>query len=184
MNQTIDLGESNPSATEQILFYLTAIVQIRANSQFRAPDLIYKGGEDLVKRHGKQFTAQPLPEEYGLMEAKNCYNNAFILAAANPELTYVEGYAYSGILPIHHAWVVDAEGRVIDPTWIDPVNCTYFGVGFKTAHLRKLVNKRGFNPTMFDDYDRSWPLFRGRIPLSAVVDPRHAVNLDLAGVVS
>lgn len=47
--------------------------------------------------------------------AKNCYGNAALVALYNDEYTYVEGWA-TGIIPVHHAWVEDADGNAIDVT--------------------------------------------------------------------
>ena len=46
---------------------------------------------------------------------KQCYMNAFKLMETD-NLTYVEGYCHTGILPIEHTWCVDSKGNVIDPT--------------------------------------------------------------------
>lgn len=67
---------------------------------------------------------------------KECFPNAWDLAFSHSGLSYYEGYAYRGIVPVHHAWVVNAEGQVIDPTWrYDPERNPesewhYFGVPF------------------------------------------------------
>lgn len=58
--------------------------------------------------------------EYG--RAKECFTNAFNLAVhdESSRFTYVEGYAYTpGVMACTHAWVIDADGNVIDPTWRD-----------------------------------------------------------------
>lgn len=60
---------------------------------------------------------------------RHCFFNAFTLALDNPELTYMEGFAHY-ILPIHHAWVVDPEGRAIDNTWEDGHGAAYYGIPF------------------------------------------------------
>lgn len=72
----------------------------------------------LILRHGRSYEPAPLDEsahEFG--RAKECFRNAALLAQENAELTYVEGYADCGSFPMHHAWCVDANGRVVDPTW-------------------------------------------------------------------
>jgi hypothetical protein len=51
---------------------------------------------------------------------RECFQNAATAAlASDGELTYVEGFASrSGIL-IHHAWVINAEGKALEVTWRD-----------------------------------------------------------------
>ena len=64
----------------------------------------------------------PLDAESGfeMGEMKACYRNAFLLAL-DQDWDYVEGYATTTELgiPLMHAWCLDAEGRVVDPTWVD-----------------------------------------------------------------
>lgn len=95
----------------------------------------FTGDYGVMLENGHEYTYAPYPEKYAkwMGEPKECFANAFWLASGNPELTYVEGYACH-IIPTHHAWCVDNQGNVIDPTpsWHDnheeygtPV---YFGV--------------------------------------------------------
>ena len=50
-------------------------------------------------------------------EPQACYKNATLLAMENEALTYVEGKVATMGIPIDHAWCIDADGVVIDPTW-------------------------------------------------------------------
>jgi hypothetical protein len=50
-------------------------------------------------------------------------------------VTYVEGYAQA-ILPVHHAWNVDAQGRVMEVTWEEP-GVAYFGIEFNPMLVTK-----------------------------------------------
>lgn len=75
----------------------------------------------VVRERGEDFEWRRKPEDVGWGEAKMCYRNAAYLASwgtGDDGYTYVEGYVVTGDLglPIPHAWVVDAEGRVIDNT--------------------------------------------------------------------
>ena len=67
-------------------------------------------------------TRAPLGAEAGfeMGEMKQCYRNAFLLALEK-DWDYVEGYATTTELgiPLMHAWCLDSEGRVVDPTWSD-----------------------------------------------------------------
>lgn len=78
---------------------------------------------------GRTFHPQALPSRYRRMQMKKCFENAMrLVKRSNGKLRYAEGYATSKLgLLIHHAWAVDADDRVIDPTWRDPADCEYFG---------------------------------------------------------
>lgn len=53
-------------------------------------------------------------------QIKECYRNAWISTCGRSDLKYYEGYVASkGIpIPIEHAWLVNADGMIIDPTLI------------------------------------------------------------------
>jgi hypothetical protein len=94
-----------------------------------APALI----QQFVLRNGREYAAAKYVGDYR-GQPKLCFKNAFHLTAdrapENIRLTYVEGYALRPALPvlIHHAWCVDEDGRVWDPTWTRPEEAEYFGV--------------------------------------------------------
>ena len=46
-----------------------------------------------------------------------CCWTAYHLAARRKNLRYSEGFAVA-LTPVEHAWCIDQEGRVIDPTWV------------------------------------------------------------------
>lgn len=57
--------------------------------------------------------------------------NALSYALKYEELDYAEGWAYSGVIPAHHAWCVTDDGRVVDPTWRDvDATAEYVGIRF------------------------------------------------------
>lgn len=89
---------------------------------------------------GRAWPAQPLPAWAPLGPKRQCYQNAGTLAIENPGLTYVEGYAQPpGLPPVHHAWCVDADGRVVDNTFTDPEDSQYYGIPIRPETLRELV---------------------------------------------
>jgi hypothetical protein len=74
----------------------------------------------------------------------HCFENAAKLALADEDLTYVEGFAVPGemgMFPLHHAWVVDEDDNVIDPTWSMPEHGSYFGVKFSMIELSAALLK-------------------------------------------
>lgn len=132
--------------------YCEGMVAVRAmherahGTQDEWRGLVYAGFEDLLLKHGRFYVPQELPRKYNRKAMKQCFHNAAALArGSRGQLTYVEGIA-AGIIPVHHAWCVDAAGKVVDVTW-DPMGTAYFGVPFPTDRVRRM--QRSDNGSMF-----------------------------------
>lgn len=128
-----------------------------------------------ILEHGREWQSQALPHGIRAGEMRRCYQNAQRLAFRSDRFTYVEGYACSGSLsiwlPVQHAWVVDAEGRVIDPTWRDPSRSAYFGIPFNTDYVRRTVAECRQPCAMIDNHLNKWELLRTpEIAAEAVLD--------------
>lgn len=93
-------------------------------------------------KHGREFTAQPLPEDIERGTPKECFQNCLNIADGET-LIYCEGYGMRPELMvlIHHAWCIDEDERVVDPTWDRPEECQYFGVDFQTHYIWEVANK-------------------------------------------
>lgn len=102
--------------------------------------LKYFGSEALVLQEGRRFYPRPLPAETKKMKGRECYKNALLYASKN-NLLYCEGFAYAretgAALEIPHAWVVDKNGYVIDPTWGEGL--AYFGIAFSLDYVLKIT---------------------------------------------
>lgn len=109
-------------------------------AHFQAP---YFPIERFTLAHGKVHIAQPLPPQYKRGRMKECFRNAALLATRSRLLCYAEGIAFRYI-PIHHAWCVDKAGRVIDPTWDNPMQAEYMGVEIPTAMLNAEIRLNGY----------------------------------------
>ena len=59
-------------------------------------------------------------------EMKECFHNCW-KADVGGKYDYYEGWCFSGVLPVAHAWLVDSNGHVIDPTLIIDVEGKYAG---------------------------------------------------------
>jgi hypothetical protein len=109
----------------------------------RPDGFVYAGMCDFLQQHGRFWTPQDRPRGFRQMTAKYCFDNAYrTLTDARHkrrDLRYVEGIALSQFFPVHHAWIVDELGRVIDQTWDTP-GTSYFGVVFRQAEIFAVRN--------------------------------------------
>jgi hypothetical protein len=99
------------------------------------------GPEALVLAYGSPYSGTPWSAwkgtGYRRRKAKQCFLNAARFESQYG-LTYVEGFAHS-IIPVHHAWCVTADGRVVDPTWHDADETTsYLGIPFPVVRSAEL----------------------------------------------
>ena len=113
------------------------------------------GGGGFYLAFGQAFKPSCLPREINIGEAKQCYANAGKLALANPSLVYCEGFAVSkGLFPLHHAWCIDCNGNVIDPTWPRGSGQEFFGLALQSEFLHLYLARVGV-----------WGIFSEHIPL-------------------
>lgn len=120
------------------------------NQQADLIDSIYKksitprkSSQRLVLENGLPFlkTLKPSPFKG---EPKSCYQNCTSALWKYPELSYCEGLAISKevSITIAHAWLIDDNSQVIDPTWNeDYTESTYFGVVFTKEFVKKIALK-------------------------------------------
>ena len=143
----------------------------------------YSCQADFVLQHGHNWTAIPFPQgRFKLRRGrmKRCFQNAFNWAQEFPQdLTYVEGYACR-IIPIHHAWCVDRDGNVIDPTWKNQQDCEYFGVPFSLKFVRDTILRTRMYTSMIDNYFEGHPLLMGTQKIEdALVAPVVLVDMKI-----
>lgn len=107
--------------------YLTALHKLQGRD---------RSWQGWLLENGADYAWQPLDREtFEIGEGRECFLNAAHLAIARRDLTYVEGMAMCGFFPVHHAWVVDADGRVIDNTWVAENGVEEDGEGAERQYL-------------------------------------------------
>ena len=103
-----------------------------ADQTGRQPSLM----ADVLHRHGRAFQIKDHPLN-GSMAMRECFANS--IEALEPGQQYCEGYAtLKGLdVPMEHAWILDEDGQIIDPTWPDGGH--YFGVALKENFVREMI---------------------------------------------
>lgn len=129
-------------ARAQLKQYLedrTAVIrQIRSDLNWK-----YAGIEDLILGYGLEMSAIPLPANIRPGRQKTCYHTCQQLSFSRKGLTYVEGYALCSEVSfaVEHAWLINTNGEVIDPTW-NPPGLAYLGIPLKTKWLKSILDSR------------------------------------------
>lgn len=98
--------------------------------------------EGFILHHGKGYPMDSDSFIGGKMH--RCYENTTKAVMLDDSLTYVEGYVSVHGVPVHHAWAVDAEGKVRDYTIESGKGIKgYFGVPLKTDYIISAQLRRG-----------------------------------------
>lgn len=157
------------SAIQTIREHLEAIADMQSRTRNGAASRFrFVGLEDLVLKWGREFSLAPYPEGLWRGKKRECFHNAFRLAS-EADLFYVEGYALS-IIPMLHAWCIDADGRVVDPTWDPDENMAYLGIPLKWDYVIDILVSRGYYGVL-DNWEQGFPLLTGDDDISDVVVP-------------
>ena len=141
----------------------------------------YGGPEDFILQHGKHYQSNPMTkEEIAFMEEvawktcgykmKQCFYNAQSLAMTSPKIKYVEGYLYSGIIPVEHAWNT-LNNKVIDFTMSHanndkpilgdiPEGWDYFGVQLSSGPIAEYWSKYKMSEPFITNWREEYPLLR------------------------
>lgn len=141
------LDIDNPAATgeQQLRAHLSGVSKLmKLNKLVRPSAWKYDSLIDLVLQHGRAWHLPeekfPLPKGERRGPLGECFRNAFRLAQ-NCDLRYAEGWA-GRYIPVHHAWCVDADDRVIETTWRwNPSYpaVAYFGVVINISYMYRLL---------------------------------------------
>lgn len=81
---------------------------------------VYKGGADVVLRHGTYYQGGRLPPEYAHLAGppSRCFLNSIEAVQANPaDLRYCEGFYMVDGIATEHGWCLDADNQVVELTF-------------------------------------------------------------------
>jgi hypothetical protein len=107
------------------------------------PDWKYGGFEELILDCGSEFTTFSFAKNVEQNLPGACYWNCQQLIKEHPELIYCEGYALAPdvSIAIRHAWLINAQFEVIEPTW-GANDSVYLGIPFSTSWFTSFLHKR------------------------------------------
>jgi len=81
------------------------------------------------------------------------------LVDRDPSLTYVEGFATTGLIPVLHAWNVTSDGVVVDNTWrwdkYRPEG--YCGIRFPLETVNRIILRKE-TYGLLEDWENGFPL--------------------------
>lgn len=147
------------------------------------------------------------------MPPKQCFHNSQMLLTNDQEgrLQYKEGFAYTGALPVHHAWV-ELDGKLVDVTrslrkeavqeFLDgvepqndlrdrvlgeiPTDWIYLGCSFDTDLLINRIVERGATCCILDNWQDRYPeLYEDRLnPISPELEAMMETMRGFVGRVS
>lgn len=120
---------------------MSMLAHFRQCREAFGPNLYY----DFMLAYAREYTIGPDTFAGPRGEQHGCFMNATHLALWNQDLTYVEGKIEIHGVPIDHAWCIDANDTVVDPTVVDVGQITgYCGVPFKIEYVKRAMrlNKR------------------------------------------
>lgn len=95
---------------------------------------------------GRAYRSAPLPPSVPRGVPRECYRNAgaLVIDSVEPRYAYCEGYAMrGGLIPVHHAWCLDEQGCVVDPTWPHDEKSEYLGVALSRDALLRNCQETG-----------------------------------------
>jgi len=146
------------SQTSPILQWIETMILSTKNSGRKLPGTKYSHPDEFFREHGKFFESQELTEEEAKtveqavgngrdFKKKQCFYNSQVIAQQS-ELKYVEGFCYTGMFPMAHAWN-SINGKVVDVTLYHrngglpilgtfPEGWEYFGVDFPVREIFKV----------------------------------------------
>lgn len=152
------LAEQHDAALRPLIMdiYMTRAVVEHGATKNIPESWAHRSYYDVVATYGAPRSA-PLTLRPPLrrMQKQLCFTNAMELARSSSRWTYVEGYA-GGFLVVPHAWVIDEDGTIQDPTWSHGRTGFdtgyYFGVPFATDFMEEHTSLTGYTGVLSSDF--------------------------------
>lgn len=142
------------SRTPRIDAWLGGTMAALESGVWRREGLVYFNRDELLHRHGQRFAydrTRPLPDDVPQGQLGECFSNAG--REVGGAYRYVEGLAITsgGIIPVHHAWLIDDDDNVIDSTWPPDLEAVhgdedgpreYFGLVIPDERVFEVITRR------------------------------------------
>lgn len=123
-------------------------------------ELKYCCVEEFVLKNGNYYEINNKSFDIRYGEKGDCFKNALNFSMFKG-LTYCEGYSLIRSIPMLHAWCVDKDNFVVDPTWDEDMNTgIYFGVKFPSDFVWTIVIKQTVYGIL-DSYMAGFPCLKG-----------------------
>lgn len=122
----------------------------------------YRSHHDLLLELGRlrrQDFYVPDDEVFAVAsQPQECFGNAYAAVVLRPDrYTYVEGKAATDGLVVNHAWLEDADGTIIDPTWGNHLETdatpTYYGIRFAADFVLRRALDTGWVSILNREWD-------------------------------
>lgn len=147
---------------EQLEQFLRQTAEVQKNrTGLKPPEFKYYSIEDFVLQQGRIFEATERPSNMQKKEDRQCFMNCFQILLSSKKYEYAEGFAM-GLIPTLHAWLVDKDGKAVDPTWAKP-GCAYYGVVLPRELVIRSTYDRG-RYGVLDNWEQDWPILRKGLP--------------------
>jgi hypothetical protein len=178
----VSQNKENTLSTNPTDDFLKVMQKMREKGGLDKQKYYYNGPEDFIMQHGKHYISQTLTKEESnylkkiyyetkRYKMKQCFYNAQSLSQfSGDKIKYIEGYLYSGIIPIEHAWNT-LNGKVLDFTMshandgkpilgIIPAGWDYFGVDLPVKMITKYWAEHGTSDSMIGNWMEDYPLLK------------------------
>lgn len=135
---------------------MQAVVELRS-TMYKPDGLIWNSFEQIVLDKGQRYKRAKLPKEFTMGVPRYCFHNSLAVALKNPDLVYVEGFAFScGIMPVHHAWLArKGKTNVIEIT--NDNYTAYLGIPFTHEYLKYRYSIMKDSASLLDDWRNQFP---------------------------
>jgi len=155
---------------ERLLTILKAEAELIENMS-EGVSFRYKSNQQLILGNGKPFLeiVRLIPFKG---KSKQCFQNCYQALWDYPEFSYCEGFALKNNMSIalSHAWLVNDNMEVIDPTWTKETSAevAYFGVVFTKKFVMETAAKTKCYGILDSDYLNRHQLKREGFPQGAL----------------